>query len=320
MRIHTDISQLPPFKKAVLTIGTFDGVHMGHKKILNRLTEASKSIGGESVLITFHPHPRKVVPGKSGESLMLINTIEEKSRLLQEAGIDHLVIVPFTESFSKLSAREYIESFLIEKFHPDTLIIGYDHRFGASREGDFNMLEDYSEQGCFKLLEIPAQLLHDNSISSTRVRAALVSGTLEEARELLGYDFFFKGKVVEGNKLGRTIGFPTANLDLESHEKIIPANGVYAVKVKLLADETLSDSIEQALLGMMNIGLRPTVGGQKRVIEVNLFDFSDMIYGRFLEVHLIQFLRKEQAFNGLESLKEQLRMDQQTAQSILNFQ
>lgn len=320
MRVHTDISHLPEFKRAVLTIGTFDGVHNGHKQILSKLTEASKSIGGESVLVTFHPHPRKVVPGKSGDSLKLINTIEEKASLLQEAGIDHLVIVPFTEEFSKLSARQYIESFLIEKFHPDTLIIGYDHRFGASREGDFNMLKNYSEQGKFRLLEIPAQLLHENSISSTRVREALVSGTLEEARELLGYDFFFKGKVVEGNKLGRTIGFPTANLDMENQEKIVPANGVYAVKVRLLTTDDSSENNGRALLGMMNIGLRPTVGGQKRVIEVNLFEFSEMIYGRSLEVSLMAFLRKEKAFNGLEALKQQLRIDQAEAQSILSIQ
>ena len=320
MKVHHDITHLPEFKNAVMTIGTFDGVHMGHRQILNQLKKEAMLVGGETLLITFHPHPRKVVSNKhSTNAVLLINTIEEKINLLEKAGIDHLVIIPFTEEFSKQSARDYVEQFLIQKFHPLTIIIGYDHRFGASREGNFSMLEKYALKGKFKLQEIPAQLLRENSISSTRVREALINGTLEEANELLGYQFFFKGKVVEGNKLGRTIGYPTANLDLENEEKIVPANGVYAVKALLKKEDVqneFSDS-ENTLNGMMNIGFRPTVGGQKRVIEVNLFDFNEMIYGRYLEIHLVAFLRKEKAFNGLEALKEQLGKDRDAARKLL---
>ncbi|MBC7850948.1 MAG: adenylyltransferase/cytidyltransferase family protein, partial [Chitinophagaceae bacterium] len=213
MQVHRNIEILPEFRKAVVTIGTFDGVHAGHRKIIEQLIRDAISVGGESVIITFHPHPRKVV--RDGQSpVALINTIEEKIELLETTGIDHLVIVPFTEAFSQLTARQYVEQFLIGRFHPHIVIIGYDHHFGQGREGNFRLLEEYRDNGAFILREIPEHLLRENIVSSTAIRTALQEGKTEEANELLGYTFFFDGRVVEGRKLGRTLGYPTANLTI----------------------------------------------------------------------------------------------------------
>lgn len=307
MQVHTQIANLPVFRKAVVTIGTFDGVHLGHKMILEQVIEEADRIGGETVIITFHPHPRKVI-GTGKKPIYLINSIKEKIGLLEEAGIDHLVIVPFTETFAQLTATEYVEDFLLKHFHPHTIIIGYDHHFGAGREGDFHLLGEYQKAGHFQLKEIPEQLIRNSSVSSTRIRESLMEGRIEEANELLGYSFFFEGTVVEGNKLGRTIGFPTANLEIADPEKIIPANGVYAVEAYLA-------SSFEVLKGMMNIGIRPTVGGTKRVIEVNLFSFNQDIYGQVLKVIVNNFLRKEIKFDGLEALKKQLALDKKNAQA-----
>lgn len=308
MQVHTQIANLPQFKKAVITIGTFDGVHLGHKMILEQVIEEANSIGGETVIITFHPHPRKIV-GAGKKPIFLINTIQEKIGLLEEAGIDHLVVVPFTEDFAQLTAKEYVEDFLLKHFHPHTIIIGYDHHFGAGREGNYHLLEEYQKNGHFILKEIPEHLLRDSSVSSTRIRENILEGKIEEANELLGYSFFFEGTVVEGNKLGRTIGYPTANLEIADPEKIIPGNGVYAVEAYL-------GSTFEVLQGMMNIGVRPTVGGTKRVIEVNLFSFNQDIYGKVLKVIVNSFLRKEKKFDGLEGLKKQLALDKKNAQGI----
>lgn len=313
MQVHTDITHLPEFKNAVITIGTFDGVHLGHRLILDQLLQEAARIGGEAVIITFHPHPRKIVStGK--KPLFLINTIKEKIGLLEETGVDHLVIVPFTEAFAQLTAREYVEDFLVKRFRPHTIIIGYDHHFGTGREGNFRLLEEYQKAGNFILKEIPERVLHESSISSTRIRQCIFDGHIEEANELLGYSFFFEGTVVEGNKLGRTIGYPTANLEITDAEKIIPANGVYAVEAFLPSSSSFT-----VLQGMMNIGIRPTVGGTKRVIEVHLFSFNRDIYGQLLKVVVLGFLRKEQKFNGLEALKEQLAKDGKQAKLLLNL-
>jgi len=311
MQVHRNIELLPPFRNAVVTIGTFDGVHSGHRQIINQLKEEALKNKGETVIITFHPHPRKVVAaGKS--PVMLINTIDEKIALMKQAGINHLVIVPFTESFSQLSAREYVEDFLISKFHPHTVIIGYDHHFGKGRSGNYKLLEEYNAQGAFQLKEIPEHLLHQNIVSSTAIRQSILAGDIEEANELLGYDFFFEGEVVEGNKLGRTLGYPTANVELYDEEKIVPANGVYAVRATLSNNEKaiiLPGNESDLLKGMMNIGIRPTIGGNKRVIEINLFDFNKDIYGSTLCVFVKKFLRPEIRFNGLDALKNQLALD-----------
>lgn len=310
MQVHQDIHHLPAFRKAVVTIGTFDGVHTGHRKIVDQLKAEAERIGGETVLITFHPHPRQVVQS-GARTVPLILTIEEKKELLEAAGLDHLVIVPFTEAFSRLTAREYVEEFLIRYFHPHTLIIGYDHRFGAGREGNYQLLEKYREQGHFHLLEIAGHLIQESSVSSTRIREALLEGKTEEVAELLGYSFFFEGEVVEGNKLGRTLGFPTANLEPADTGKIIPGNGVYAVKVELR-------NTGEVFNGMMNIGLRPTVGGSRRMIEAHLFDFNRDIYGTVLRVTVLRRLRAEQKFDGLDALKDQLQRDAAASRQYLD--
>ena len=309
MKIHRDIEQLPALKNAVVTIGTFDGVHQGHRQILNQLKEEARKINGETVIVTFHPHPRKVLKSDK-PGIQLINTIEEKTELLSKEGIDHLVVVPFTQEFSTLTAKQYVEDFLVKKFHPHTVIIGYDHHFGQGREGNYRLLEEYEKNGAFKLKEIPEHILNASGVSSTRIRAAILNGKIEEANELLGYTFFFEGLVVEGDKLGRKLGYPTANLKIEEEEKLVPGNGVYAVEVQ---------SQESGVLkGMMNIGVRPTLGGTKRVIEVNIFDFNQDIYGKRLRVYVKKRLRDEKKFNGLEELKQQLAKDKKDAIYELN--
>ena len=305
MQVHRDIDQLPTFKNCVLTIGTFDGVHLGHRQILAQLKTEALRIEGETVIVTFHPHPRKVVE-TAKPPIRLINTIEEKIALLEALGVDHLVVVPFDERFSQLRAEEYIQDFLIAKFRPHTIIIGYDHHFGKGRTGNYLLLEEYSQKLQFKLIEISPHIIQENTVSSTRIRNSLLEGHLEAANNLLGYDYFFEGKVVTGNKIGRTLGYPTANLEIEDKEKLIPANGIYIVEAQLVNDNT-------RFKGMMSIGIRPTLSDGKFMIEVNLFDFDQDIYGRVLRVFVKKYIRPEVKFEGLEKLKEQLAKDKQEA-------
>jgi riboflavin kinase / FMN adenylyltransferase len=338
MKVYFSIDTIPAFKKAVVTIGTFDGVHTGHKTILEQLKREAARIGGETVIITFHPHPRKViVSGQPG--IQLLNTIDEKIELLDKNGIDHLVVVPFNDAFAQQTPSAYIEQFLVEKFHPHTVIIGYDHRFGKDRKGDYKLLEDYSQRLGFNLMEIPAHVINDNTVSSTRIREALLHGNTDVANTLLGYDFFFEGTVVDGNKLGRTLGYPTANLRIENEEKLVPGNGIYAVQAEIGNRESAIVNRQTAngkrqteivnrqtangrrqteiLNGMMSIGIRPTIGGTDRVIEVNLFDFNENIYGETLRVYLKKYLRSEVKFNGLEALVEQLAKDKEDTLRVL---
>jgi riboflavin kinase/FMN adenylyltransferase len=309
MKVYISTETIPAFKKAVVTIGTFDGVHTGHKSILEQLKREAARIGGETVIITFHPHPRKVIV--SGQpAIHLINTIDEKIELLEKNGIDHLVVVPFTDDFSQQSPEEYIEKFLVEKFHPHTVIIGYDHRFGKNRLGDYKLLEEYSARLGFNLMEIPAHVINDNTVSSTRIREAVLHGNTDVANTLLGYDFFFEGTVVDGNKLGRTLGYPTANLQIENAEKLVPGNGIYAVELEI-------KDRPGRLKGMMSIGIRPTIGGTDRVIEVNIFDFNEDIYGATVRVYIRKYLRSEVKFNGLDALVEQLGKDKEDTLRVL---
>ena len=311
MKVHHAIAGgLPEFNKAVITIGTFDGVHLGHKKIIAQLKEEAMLIGGETVMITFHPHPRKIVSSVPGD-IKLLTTLEEKIDLLAAAGIDHLVVIPFNHLFANLNAQEYVEDFLYKNFKPHTIIIGYDHRFGKGRAGDYQLLEQFGKQLGFQVKEISEELLNDVVISSTKIRHALFDNDIATANDFLGYAYFFEGIVIEGNKLGRTIGYPTANLHISSEEKLIPSNGVYAVTIHL-PDQ------EQLYKGMMNIGLRPTVDGKKRVIEVNIFDFDADIYGQLLQIHVHHYLRGEVKFNGLDGLKEQLLKDKAAAKALLD--
>ena len=326
MQVHRDIDNLPVFQRAVVTIGTFDGVHVGHRQIINKLKVEALKIKGESVIITFHPHPRKII-SSAILGVRLINTLEEKIEVLSGLGIDHLVIVPFTDAFANQPAEDYIRNFLFEKFHPDTIIIGYDHRFGRERLGDYKLLEKVAPQFGFKIREIPKHILDEIAISSTNIREAVLHTDIEMANRLLGYTFFFEGEVVHGNKLGRQLGYPTANLKVQDPEKIIPGDGIYAVYVDIREKSTVKneESTEVNSIpgenaqykGMMSIGFRPTVDGKKRVIEVNVFDFNKDIYGKTMRVYVKKFLRAEVKFNTLEELVKQIDQDKIDSLQVL---
>lgn len=309
MQVHYDIDKLPVFTRAVITIGTFDGVHMGHRQVIARLREEAAAVDGESVIITFHPHPRKVV-SSAILGIRLINTLDEKIGLLRELEIDHLVVVPFTPAFANQPAEAYLSDFLIGKFHPHTIIIGYDHRFGRERLGDYRLLENKTGAYHYRLEEIPKHVLDNISISSTRIREAILHSRLDTANHLLGYEYFFSGEVVHGDKLGRKLGYPTANLRPLDEEKLIPGDGIYAVYAEL-------DGSGNQMKGMMSIGFRPTVDGKKRVAEVNLFDFDQEIYGHILKVTLKKYLRAEIRFNNLDELVHQMDQDKRDSLDVL---
>ena len=306
MKVHYDINNLPPFENAVITIGTFDGVHNGHQKIIDALLEEARKVNGESIIITFHPHPRKIV--QPNESLQLINTLQEKIGILEKKKIDHLVVVPFTEEFSELTAEQYIEEFLIERFHPQSIIIGYDHHFGKERKGNIYLLEKEQEKYNYHLVEIPKHLLNEISISSTKIRNAIRESDIITANSLLGYSFFFEGKVVEGDKIGRTIGFPTANLNYTNDDKIRLGEGVYAV---------YADVNSERKKGMLSIGKRPTFNDISEKVEVNIFDFDKNIYGSVIKITVEAFLRKQEKYNSIEELKKQIALDKANAEAIL---
>jgi riboflavin kinase/FMN adenylyltransferase len=314
MQVHTQPDALPPFHKAVITIGTFDGVHLGHRQVLNQLRAEARRIGGESVLITFDPHPRAVLQSAGQSPISLLNTLAEKQALLANTGIDHLVIIPFTPAFAALEAEAYIRDFLVSRFHPHSIIIGYDHHFGTGRRGNYQLLEQYQQQYNYQLIEITEHTLNAIAISSTRIRKSLLEGDVATARQALGYPYQLEATVVTGNKLGRTIGYPTANLQLTDATKLVPGNGVYAVKIERQNTEGGS------MGGMMNIGLRPTVNGTQRVMEVNIFDFDEDIYGQTLSITFIARLRNEQKFNGLNELKAQLALDAEAAKECLRLE
>jgi riboflavin kinase/FMN adenylyltransferase len=310
MKVHKDLSQLPHFNNAVLTIGTFDGVHLGHQQIIKQLKETALRMNGETVIITFNPHPRSVI-GIYGGTVALLNTFEEKVLLLEKAGIDHLVVVPFTKEFANKTAEEYCREFIYQNFKPHTIIIGYDHRFGKNRTGDYHLLEEIGLELGFDVKEIDEKVLNEVTISSTSIRNALSENYINTANEFLGYPYFFEGEVVKGNQIGRTIGYPTANIKLNIEEKLIPADGVYAVSLYI------KPNFGERLFGMMNIGLRPTFDGKKRLIEVNIFDFHDDIYGKILQVFVHAFLRNEVKFSGLDALITQLEGDAVKAKELL---
>jgi len=322
MQVHRDIDNLPDFRNAVITIGTFDGVHMGHRQIIDKLKMQAIAVKGESVIITFHPHPRKVV-SSTILGIRLINTLDEKLALLGQMGIDHVVVVPFTEAFANQPAEEYIRDFLIRRFHPHTIIIGYDHRFGKERKGDYLLLEDKAAEFNYRLEEIPKHIIENISISSTNIRESILHSDIATANMLLGYEFFFTGTVVDGDKLGRKLGYPTANLKVMDEEKIVPGNGIYAVygSIKRSPPGTsfvpLTQGSTDRYKGMMSIGFRPTVDGKKRVIEVNLFDFDEDIYGQSLTVFVKKYLREEIKFDGLEALVKQIDQDKIESLKIL---
>lgn len=312
MRVHTDLDDLPEFRNAVLTIGTFDGVHKGHLKIIRQMQQEATAIGGETLIITFHPHPRNII-GSNADRLYLLTTLDEKISLLDALGVDHLVVIPFTKAFAGQAPEAYVSDFLVRYFHPHTVIIGYDHRFGKDRKGDYHLLEALSGQYGFRVKEIDAQLAQESTISSTRIREALKAGDISLAEALLGYPYFFNAEVVHGDKRGRTIGFPTANLRLPDTEKLLPEDGVYAIRLSIHEDKGGWMTKD----GMMNVGVRPTIDGKHHLAEVNIFDFDGDIYGKKVTVTLHRRLRGEQRFSSMEALRQQLEKDRDDARSLL---
>lgn len=306
MQVHRSTEGLPTFSNAVITIGTFDGVHAGHRKIIDALVSEARQVRGEPVIITFHPHPRKIV--NPDEHLQLINTLDEKIELFSKTEIDHLVIVPFSRVFSEQPADDYIENFLIKKFHPHTIIIGYDHHFGKGRKGNFMMLAERADQYGYRLLEIPKYILDEIAVSSTKIRNALLQSDIETANKLLGYEFFFEGKVIQGDQLGRKLGYPTANLEYQDPEKIQLGHGVYAAYAELG---------NRKFKGMLSIGTRPTLKNSDERVEINLFDFDEEIYGQKLRVTVKKYLRPQEKYSSLEELKIQLARDKENSLGCL---
>ncbi|MEY2905433.1 MAG: hypothetical protein RJA52_1449 [Bacteroidota bacterium] len=306
MKVYHTIEELPIFSKTVLTIGSFDGVHLGHKALIDQLLDISKNEDAESILITFHPHPRKIL----GDKIELLTTLDEKIEILSKLGLDHLAIIPFTESFSELSPLEYVEDFLVKYFHPKAIVIGYDHKFGKNRKGDLKFLESLSEKWQYRVIEIGAEMIDQLNISSSGIRKFLSLGNILEANSLLGYPYSFGGIVVHGNKIGKELGYPTANLKLENEEKKIPCAGIFAIKVKVGT---------KIYNGMLYLGNRPTIEGEtKNVIEVNIFDFSEEIYGESIRVFIIDFIRHDEKFNSLEELKNTIDKDKSVALKLLS--
>ncbi len=308
MKIYNHFSDFKRLKNAVVTIGTFDGVHYGHQKIIKRLCELAKATGGESVILTFFPHPRLIIDPENQE-LKMINTIDEKAKILASLGVDHLIITPFTRDFSNLSPTEYIKNILVDTIGVKNLIVGYDHRFGKDRAGGMPQLEAEAKVYDYKIEVIPEQDINDVAVSSTKVRNALLSGKVALAANYLGYNFSLYGRVIKGDKIGRTIGFPTANIFIEETYKLIPSDGIYAVTV---------DMSGQTFKGMAYIGQRPTINGMTRNIEVNIFDFNQEIYGQYITMTFLQFLREDVKFTGLETLKIQLQKDKDDTIAYFN--
>jgi riboflavin kinase/FMN adenylyltransferase len=291
---------------AVVTSGTFDGVHFGHQRILGRLHEIAEKNGGETVVLTYWPHPRLVLFPE--EELFLLTSIEEKAELLSKFHIDHLVVIPFTRQFAQTRSEAFIKDILVDKIGVKKLVIGYDHRFGKNRSGQFDVLKKDAPVYGFEVEEIPKQMIENNAVSSTKIRRALLEGRIEIADEYLGRPYSIHGKVVEGDKIGRTIGFPTANIEVLFKHKLIPAEGVFAVRVKVLG---------KAYRGMLNIGYRPTFNGTKKRMEVHIFDFDKEIYDEEITVGFYRKIRSEMKFQNAEELKAQLADDKLAAMKIL---
>jgi riboflavin kinase/FMN adenylyltransferase len=308
MQVHYDLNSLPEFKNSIITVGTFDGVHHAHRELISQIQREATMNDSESVIITFHPHPRSIVQPET--PIELLTSINEKINLIEKLGVNHLVIVPFTKEFSQLTARDYIEKFLIKYFKPSYIVIGYNHQFGHHRDGNIELLQKLSTVYHYKVEEINKQLLNDIEVSSSRIRIALKEGDIKTANELLASPYQLIGEVIEGKQLGRTLGFPTANIKINDSNKLIPSIGVYAVTIKIK---------DQFYKGMMNIGKRPTVNGINETIEVNIFDFDSDIYNSSITIYLIERIRDEIKFSSLDELKNQLALDKEIVKSLLNI-
>ena len=308
MKIYHNINEFTPLDYAVATTGTFDGVHIGHRVILQKLTDTAKKHNGESVLFTFHPHPRMVL--QPDLDLNLINSLEEKAELLEECGIDHLIIHPFTKEFSRTSSMEFVRNMLVKNIGVKKLVIGYDHHFGRNREGSFEHLKEFGPVYGFDVEEIPAKDVAEVKVSSTKIRQALLNGEIKTANSYLTRPYRLTGYVVRGDRLGRELGFPTANITLDNEHKLIPKDGVYAVTARF----GLKGDVFK---GMCNIGHRPTVHGSSKTIEVNIFDFNEDIYGTKITLFYHQRIRDEKKFESVEKLKEQLVKDEKVCRELL---
>ncbi|WP_461449148.1 bifunctional riboflavin kinase/FAD synthetase [Mucilaginibacter sp.] len=307
MKIYHNINEFKAINNAVVTIGTFDGVHLGHRKIIERLKELADECGGETVILTFFPHPRMILHPED-ESLKLINTINEKAALLEKLGIDHLIITPFSRDFSNQTPEAYIRDVLVNTIGTKKIVIGYDHRFGKDRQGSFDDLLKLSAIYGYDVVEIPEQDLNDVAVSSTLIREALLNGAIELANNFLGYPFFITGKVGRGDQIGRTIGYPTANIIIEETYKLIPDDGIFSAKVIVRG---------KSYKGMAYIGSRPTINGITRNIEVNIFDFKTEIYGEEIRMEFYNYVRGDVKFDGLEGLKIQLAKDKDDVLALL---
>ncbi|WP_316763374.1 bifunctional riboflavin kinase/FAD synthetase [Pedobacter aquatilis] len=326
MKIYHNLTEFTKLDNAIVTIGTFDGVHFGHQKIIKQLVEKAKTDGGESVILTFFPHPRMIIDPEN-QDLKMINTINEKAEILKSLGVDHLIITPFTRDFSNQLPDDYIKNTLVNNIGTKHIIIGYDHRFGKDRSGNLADLKTAGLHFGFTVEEIMEQDIHDVAVSSTKIRQALLAGDVSLAADYLGYPFSIFGRVIKGDKIGRTIGFPTANIFVVETYKLIPGDGIYAVTVEMNSDLTVTDSKTTSenptvnlkpltFKGMAYIGQRPTINGMTRNIEVNIFDFNREIYGQDIKMNFLKFLRHDVKFTGLEALTVQLQKDKE---ATLNY-
>ncbi len=306
MKLFQSINNYLSSKKTIITIGTFDGIHIGHRKILNKIIQSAHEVNCESLVLTFFPHPRMILQEDS--TVKLLNSMDENIGLLQEIGIDNLIIHPFDKEFSQLTAEKFVKNILVDKLQIQKIIIGYDHRFGKNRTADINDLLHFGKKYRFEVEQISAQEIDAIAVSSTKIRNALAAGTISLANEYLGYNYYFSGIVVKGNQLGRTIGFPTANILIKEDYKLIPKKGVYLVKSNIKGN---------LVYGMMNIGIRPTLNGTNQTIEVHYLDFNEDLYEQQLTVEVLEFIRAEQKFDSLEILKNQIQKDKEKSLTFI---
>lgn len=307
MEIYRCIKDFKPVKYPIVTIGTFDGVHLGHQAIFAQMKQEAVKCGGKTILITFSPHPRLVLYQDS-KNLKFINTRAKKLERLEKAGIEHLIIIPFTKEFSKNSSEEFIANYVIKYINPELIIIGYDHHFGKNREGNIQMLESMKEKYHYGIIQVPPLYVDGLPVSSTRIRRLLQEGNVKDANRMLGYEYAITGEVVRGNSLGHTIGFPTANIKMPNEYKLIAANGVYVCRAFVGG---------KLYKGMSNIGVRPTINHGDLTIEINIFDFDKDIYGKTITILFVDRLRDEKKFKNLEALKEQLVKDREQSLAVL---
>lgn len=306
VNIFKDLNSINRIPNPVITIGTFDGVHLGHQKIIQQLNKEARRVDGESVLFTFYPHPRMVL-FPNGHGIKLIQTEEEKLSKLKRFGLQNIIVYPFTPEFSQLTALDFVRNILVDQLHVKILVIGYDHQFGKDREGNIDYLKKLNDQYEFEVIEISPKEVDEVNVSSTKIRESILSGDIDKANSFLGEPFELSGKVVHGDAIGRTLGFPTANIHVEEETKLIPGNGVYAVEV-LCGDFKGT--------GMLNIGIRPTLNlGLQRKVEVNIFDFDQEIYNETITVRFLARIRDEKRFGSMDELKDQLVHDEKTVRT-----